>query len=313
MKLNLLPTYVSKGKTSRSGLLLGIVILVACIGFASFLYTKAAADLDKSKEGVADAEAAAQKAKDISDLADKVITSPSSVGLLRNTNLAKAMLDHNPAYPKLYDDVKVNIPSFFRVNSMSAASTGPGTSTVTLVGVLDTYQQYADLMLALLRMPKVTSVSRAGYARNLPYVPAPTPEDQYGKPRKPGEAPIPDDPLKRLDYFESQGAVTGYLGAGGFGSGQPGLRGPMPTSQQITVTLTLARDLQTPDPRGTLASGGAASSGGSGGGPGATGGAAPGGGGRGAPPSPAPSAAGGGTTGGSEEDDTSISTKRKRG
>jgi hypothetical protein len=275
MKLNLLPTYVSKEKSTRVALLLGVLILIVCVLLAGFLMTKGNRDLAESQDGLSDLQAQAKKAKDTADAADTVLA--KATPLLRNSELAKAMLAHNSVYPDLYDDLRQYIPSFFRVNSMSAAATGPGQSSVTLVGVIDTYQQYADLMLALLRIPGVSSVSREGFTDNLPYVPAPTPEDQFGRPHKPGEGPIPDDPLKRLEYFEARGTLDGYTGAGGFGSGVPGTRGPMPKSQQITITILLARDLQTPDPRATLALN--AGSGG-GGGPAAGGGNLPSAGGR---------------------------------
>lgn len=272
MKLNLLPTHVSKEKATRGALFVGILLLLASLGGSGFLIFKANGDLSDAQNGIGEARGKAQKAKDTADYADTVMQ--QSTVLLRNTALAKAMLAHNAVYPKLYDEVKTYIPSFYRVSSMSAQSSGDNQTTVTLVGYLDTYQQYADLMLALLRMPGVESVSRAGFNNDMAYVPAPTPDDQQGKPHKPGEAPIPDDPLKRLDYFMAKGSRTGFVGANGYGSGQPGLRGAMPNSSQVTVTLVVSRDTRTPDPKATLSASGAAPAG-SGPGPGATGGQLP--------------------------------------
>jgi hypothetical protein len=155
----------------------------------------------------------------------------------------------------LYDRVKAYIPSFYRVTNMSATPAGPGITTVTMTGNLDTYQQYADLMLALLRMPKVQSVTRAGYVQDAMVVPPLTEQDQVGRPRKPGDPPIPDNWEERLQYFQSNAKTTGYQGVSNFGSGEPGLRGPMPGESQVTVTMTIAEDLQTPDPLATLKSG----------------------------------------------------------
>jgi Tfp pilus assembly protein PilN len=273
MKLNLLPTHVSKEKVTRTALLMSILLFVVCILGAIGLYTKANADLADSQKDIPELRGEAQRATDVAAKADQVMQ--QSVTLLRNTQLAQAMLEHNKVYPALYNKVNRYIPAFFRVTSESAVPTGPGVSTVTLVGILDTYQQYADLMLALLRIPGVSSVSRTGFTNNNMIVPAPTQIDQYGKPRRPGDAPIPDDPLQRLEYFQSRGAVTAYQNQGGFGSGQPGLRGPMPNSSQVTVTLVIGEDLQTPDPRATLAAGGGSTTPGTGGGPGATGGQTP--------------------------------------
>jgi hypothetical protein len=271
MKLNLLPTHVSKEKVTRTALLTSILLFVVCIIGAIGLYTKANADLAESQKDIPELRGEAQNATNVAAKADQVMQ--QSVTLLRNTELAKAMIAHNAVYPKLYDKVNGYIPSFFRVNSMTASASGPGQSTMTLVGVLDTYQQYADLMLALLRIPTVLSVSRTGFTNNNMIVPAPTAVDQLGKPRRPGDAPIPDDPLQRLEYFQAQGGVTGFQNAGGFG-GQPGTRGPMPNASQVTVTLVMGEDLQTPDPRATLVSGGGSTTT-TQGGPNATGGQTP--------------------------------------
>lgn len=285
MKLNLLPTYVSKEKATRSALIFGILIFAACIFGSYMIFAKANADLADSTTDLADLQGKAARAVETANKADTVMK--ASETLLRDTGLAEAMLAHNKTYPDTYDEIKQYIPSFYRVTSMSAAPAGPGVSTITLVGVLDTYQQYADLMLALLRIKGVAAVSRAGFTNNSMYVPAPTPDDQYGKPHKPGEAAIPDDPIKRLEYFQGQGRLTGYANAGGFGSGVPGLRGPMPNASQVTVTITMARELQTPDPKATLAMNVASSGGGNSGGPGGTGGQLPNGGGANNTPPPA--------------------------
>lgn len=254
MKLNLLPTYVSKEKATRNAWVLAVVILLVCLVGAFFLYSKASSDLTASLDGMADAEGRAAKARDTAAYADTVMT--NATGLLRNTELAKSMIKHNAAYPNLYDQVTRYIPSFYRINSLSATSAGPGVSVVQLNGVLDTYQQYADLMLALLRIPGVVSVERSGFVPTNQYVPALTPGDQIGRPHRPGEAPIPDDPLQRLEYLQGKAGVTGYEGQGGFGSGDPGTRGAMPGESEVAITIMMAYDLQTPDPAATLALGG---------------------------------------------------------
>jgi hypothetical protein len=284
MKLNLLPTYVSKEKATRSAFVISILLFLALIGASMLLYVSGSNDFENSKEGIAQLEGDADAAKKTGDYADEVML--KSTVLLRNTALAQAMLDHNKVYPALYDEARRYIPSFYRVTSMSASPMGAGVSTLTLVGVLNSPQQYADLMLALLRWDKVQSLSRAGLNDNAMYVPAPTPLDQLAKPRKPGDAPIPDDPLKRLDYFIGRGRVTGYQAAGGFGSGADGTFGPMPGYSQVTVTIVLKTDLQTPNPRATLALNMTAPSSGSG--PAASGGTLPAG------PAPSPSGGGGG-------------------
>src|SRR5205809_306370 len=101
MKLNLLPTYVSKEKVTRSALLLSIVIFVVCVLGAIGLYIQGTKDLEASKEGIAQKRGEAAKAVETAAAADTVIK--QSEELLRNANLAKAMIDHNSVYPATYD------------------------------------------------------------------------------------------------------------------------------------------------------------------------------------------------------------------
>src|SRR2546430_13626538 len=51
---------------------------------------------------------------------------------------------------------------FFRINSITATPNDANTVTVTMNGVIHTAQEYADLMLALLRIPGAQAVSRSG-------------------------------------------------------------------------------------------------------------------------------------------------------
>ena len=70
-------------------------------------------------------------------------------------NLYNQMNKHIDAIPDLYAAIKPYIPDFFRLTSISAQSAGQGRTLVTMEGVISSYQQYADLMLALLRIPKL--------------------------------------------------------------------------------------------------------------------------------------------------------------
>jgi len=127
---------------------------------------------------------------------------------------------------------------------------------VVIQGTISNYQQYADLMLALLRNPMITAVSRTGYVSDEQFVPALVPTDQRGKPRRPGETPIPDDPLERLAYFQSQTQPSGYEGVGNFGSGNDSVRTAKPGDSLISVTMTVKANMQVPNPRATLTAGG---------------------------------------------------------
>lgn len=253
MKLNLLPTHVSKASSAKTSMIIGILILVVLVLGAGALYIKANNDLAASREGLDVLAGEAAEAKATADKADVVLA--NATGIIRNINLAEAMLKHNAAYPNLYAKVLPYIPSFYRITSMSATPLGPGNTQLTLVGSLGSYQQYADLMLALLRIPKATAVSRQGYNLNAPIIPPLNELDQYGKPRKPGDPPVPDNWEDRLQYYQSSAKTTGYLGVSGFGSGVQGVRGPLPNASQVTVQVIIAEDLQTPDPLATLQAG----------------------------------------------------------
>jgi len=251
MKLNLLPTTVTKRGQAKSSVVFSAIIAIVGIG-ASIVVAKGSDDaLQKAKDDNSASQAPATAAYNKSQEADTIMQSATQ--LIRDQSLADKMLAHSTVYPDLYDSVEPYIPSFFRINSMSAVSNGAGSSTVTMVGTIKTYQQYADLMLCLSRYPGVVSVGRAGYQFNEDIVPNLTPVDQTGTPHKLNEAPVPDDRLARLSYFQSQATTSGYTGEGNFGSGTDNTRNAMPGYSLITVTMTVTKDLQVPQPRATLA------------------------------------------------------------
>ena len=298
MKLNLLPTTVSKGKQAKSGIVFSAVIAIAGAIVAIYVSTSSSKALADAKQRYEDSVNPAQQAYDMSTKADAILNAPSSVALIREAKLAEAMIKHNDVYPDLYDGVKPYIPSFFRVNSLFATPASNTSATITLVGTIKTYQQYADLMLAFSRYPGLVSIGRAGYQLNDAVVPNLSPVDQAGTPHKPSDGPVPDDKYARLTYFESQVQPQGYTGVGNFGSGTDSTRGAMPDYSLVTVTLTVTKDLSVPLPRNTLAGSGGGFTG-AGGPPGRTaGGGAPGktAGGGGAGASAAADDSGDGTT-----------------
>ena len=257
MKLNLLPTTVSKGKQAKSAVIYSVLIALAGVVIGGYLSVSSQHQLDDARTArdatVQPAQEAYQKSVD----ADTIIASDNSVTLIKDANLAKAMIDHNDVYPDLYESVKPYIPAFYRINSLSAQSAGDN-AIITMVGTIDTYQQYAELMLAFARYPGVISVGRAGFVDRSTIVPNISTIDTQGKPRREDEAPIPDDKLARLAYFQSTVQATGYTGESNFGTGTDSTRGAMPTSSLVTVTLTVKKNLQVPDPRATLSGGGGA-------------------------------------------------------
>lgn len=277
MKLNLLPTYVSKGNQAKTATVVSVLLaLLGILGAVGLIFISKAQLRDARTDAESKLEQAA-RAVAVSKQADVVVNDAQMI--IRNINLADAMLKHNDVYPDLYRDIKPYIPGFFRVTQMNAVANGPEMATVTLSGTLKTYQQYADLMIALYRIPGAVTVSRGGYNNVDPYIPNLTEVDRNGRPIRPGQTNIPDDPYERLAYFQGQGTVTGFTGEGGFGTGdttQP--KGAMPGYSLVTVSVVIPRNLQAPDPRATLQSQGPATN--------ATGatGASPMGGGPGAPP-----------------------------
>ena len=208
----------------------------------------------------------ASKAAATAASADSMMQQDNVKLLTRNIDLAKSMITHNDAYPALYDSLRPYIPPFFRVTSYAATPISDTQAAMTLTGTLATYQQYSDLMLALMRNQAAVSVSRSGFNDDDPYVPQLTQADQIGKPHAPGASPIPDDPLQRLAYFQAQATTPGaYTGQGNFGSGTDATRSNMEGESLVTVQLILNAAIQTPNPRATLGAGGGTTGGGGGG------------------------------------------------
>lgn len=263
MKLNLLPTGVGKEKQVKVAVVLAVLILLVGVAGAIFMVIIPAQKIERLDAQIVEERAIYSKLVERAQLANTIITSAQV--LIRDYNLADAMLKHSTVYPDLYDEMNRYYPSFFRVNSTSAQPSSPDTALVQVTGVLKTYQQYADLMLAILRNPNVVSVTRAGFTRTDPFVPQLTPQDQKGKPIRPGDEPIPDNPLDRLNYYIGKGQTSGFTGTGGFGTDDLGARGAMPDWSQITLSIVVRKALMTPDPQATLAQSGGAPA------PGATG------------------------------------------
>lgn len=253
MKLNLLPTYVSKEKQGRFAVLGSAVLAVVGLLAMLFLIRSSREAVQVQQDRINAAKPDADRAVAISKQADDVMN--QARGLILNMNLADAMNAHSKVYPDLYDEVRKYIPSFYRISSLNAVPNGAESVTVTMTGYLSSFQQYADLMVALLRIPGATAVSRSGFQLNDPLVPNVVPEDKVGRPIKPGEPRIPDNPMDRLDLQIANAQLTGFVGAGGFGTtDRPIVRGAMPNQSTVTVAVVIAgKDIQTPDPRGTLA------------------------------------------------------------
>ncbi|MBX3111870.1 MAG: hypothetical protein KF857_07660 [Fimbriimonadaceae bacterium] len=262
MKLNLLPTHVATQSKAPVFAGIGAVAAVAAIAGAVFLKVASEADLRAAKEDLASSKQAAADALATANHADEI----AKKGEVINSNLmlAKAMSKHNSTYVDLYEQVMQYIPDFYRVTSMTAQPAGENAATVTLVGHLKTFRQYADVAFAFWRVPGVTNVQRAGYQLDDPVRQPITETDQVGSVVKPGEQPLPSDPIDKLDALIARASAEqqGYLGVGGFG--QEGVtKESMPGWSTVTMVLTMQKDIRTPDPRASL---GGAGGGGTGGG-----------------------------------------------
>jgi hypothetical protein len=262
MKLNLLPTYVSKGKATKTAAVISVLLVFASVACSVMMSVAVNQRLQVDKQVMEDMRLKADNTVKTYDHAKELVDDPKVAQLIRNTGLANAMISHNDVYPNFYNRFLRYIPSFFRLTSIQATPNDKDSSTVTMTGVLKTYQQYADLMLALLRYPNAVSVGRQGFQSRDKVVQPLSASNPTGTALRPGEAPVPQDPLQQLQYFQGQNfAPRGYTGVGNFGAEGIGTRSAMTDYSLITVTMTVKDNLQVPDIAGTLSqSGGGAAS-----------------------------------------------------
>jgi hypothetical protein len=260
VKLNLLPKTVDTSGRAKFAFVGGFLMFAGSL-VAAFAMAKVSGDqLTKVNDKLAEIKPNYDKVVKVATEADTMMSAPEVKQAVVNASLAKAMLASSRIYPDFYDGVKTYIPAFFRITQMSANAVDDKTSTLNLTGTVKNAQEYADLMLALLRIPGATTVSRAGFQAEDVVVPALSEIDQQGRPRKESEAPIPDEPLERLQYFTDQSVPTGYLNSGNFGITEPGTTKTVrPGESLISVVVTVPKDLRVPNPRATItALGGAA-------------------------------------------------------
>lgn len=251
MKLNLLPAQVSKSASNQTAIIIAAALAVAGIVLSVIIAGISNTAKDSAVDRATNIRPRAERAVRVASEADTIIQ--AATGLTRNLSLAEDMIEHNNVYPKLYDQVLNHVPSFFRVTSIAAAPVGEGVSAVTMNGILLSYQQYADLMLALLRIPGAMNVSRAGFNFTAPFVPGLVENDQTGTPIRPGEQNFPSDPQMRLAALMARAASepSGFQNVSNFGT-EAESYGPMPDWSAIAVTVTIAGDIRPPDPQATI-------------------------------------------------------------
>lgn len=255
MKLNLLPKIVDTTGRAKRAFFGGLLVFAGSCAAAFMMVSISGKRLETANEAVQDAQPKYDKAVKVASDADAIMARPEVRQLVVNTALAKAMIGANKTYPDLYDSVKPYIPRFFRITSLSATPIDAGNCTVNMTGTVKTDQEYADLMLALLRIPGAKSVGRSGYQKEDVIVPPLVEVDQNGRPRLESKGPIPDDPLDRLSYFQAESVPAGFFNAPGWGATEYGtVKGARPGESQITISVTIPRDIQTPNPRATIQS-----------------------------------------------------------
>lgn len=255
MKLNLLPKIVDTTGRAKRAFFGGLIVLLASIAGAYYMVSTSSKRLEEANGHVSDAQPLYDKAVQVATSADTMMTKQDLRQLVVNTALATSMKNSSRLYPDLYNFVRPYIPGFFRITNLGATPIDGTSCTVNMTGTVSNAQQYADLMLALLRIPGATAVTRGGFQSDDIEVPSLTLVDQKGWPRRGSKAPIPDDPLERLAYFENETSPTGYLNAGNFGTFEDGtVKGARPGESVIAVSVTVPRNIQTPNPRATIQS-----------------------------------------------------------
>lgn len=240
MKLNLVPATAKKGAAMKTMVVLSIIaILLSALATAFMAFTsssmlaQAKADAEAARPNALAAVAYASRANEILE---------KSKGITTNLTLAQEMNAHNSKYTRFYRQVLPYVPSFFRVNSVSVDPIDASSCRLNMTGVLMTAQQYADLSLALLRIPGARAISRAGFVAQWDDVPALTAEDQRNRLVKAGQIPLPEDPVARMEAVSAWGTeqTTGFANVGNFGSATESARGAMTNWSQIAVSVLLA-------------------------------------------------------------------------
>ncbi|MCE2767328.1 MAG: hypothetical protein LW628_10525 [Fimbriimonadaceae bacterium] len=239
MKLNLLPKSVDVTSKAKKAFLfstlLFIISLVAAFAMAKISGDRVAAAQAKLDEAKPKYDDVVKIAAD----ADAMMTNGRVKQITVNGALAKAMYDYNDKYIELYGFVKPYIPRFFRITSLTASPIDANSCTVTMTGTVKNAQEYADLMLALLRIPGATTVGRSGFSAEDVIVPPLSEVDQNGRKSRTAGARPP----------------SGFLSSGSFGDTQAGtVKTVRPNESLITVSVTVPKDIRTPDPRATIRS-----------------------------------------------------------
>ena len=204
MKLNLLPHYQDPNLQEKKAIRRGGISVLCALGLSLFMIFWSGLGLEEARAEVAALEPQAELAYRTALRADEMMKSASF--LTTDLKLAEAIHRQNQNAITLFQKVMEYLPSFFRLTSLNAAPKGEQDVVVVLEGVIHSYQEYADLMLALLRMPDVSKVQRSKPDIKESPVPPLVPEDQIGISVPAGSPRIPSEPLKRMDVMIAEAA-----------------------------------------------------------------------------------------------------------
>ncbi|MBL8060286.1 MAG: hypothetical protein JNK63_06180 [Chthonomonas sp.] len=240
MKLNLVPATAKKGAAMKTMVVLSIATVLLSGLATAFMAYQSSAMLAQAKEDAEAARPNAVAAVAYAKRANEVLE--KSRGVTTNLTLAQEMSAHNSKYTRFYTKVLPYVPAFFRVTSISIDPIDANSCRLNMTGVLQTAQQYADLSLALLRIPGAQAISRAGFVTQWDDVPALTAEDQRGLMVRQGQIALPEDPVARMEAVSAWGTeqTTGFANVGNFGSATESARGAMTRWSNIGVSVLLA-------------------------------------------------------------------------
>lgn len=263
MKLNLIPPKQKKEGGSSWGIPVGVLLLIVGILVSLFLIGSSIAAENAARAKVEARQPEAQRVVTFANSAEQTIQLATPFNV--NYQLAQDMNKATLAYPDLFDDIRPYIPSFFRVTSISASpfsGQADQFAEVRITGVIASFQQYTNLLLALLQYPNAVSVIPSAYTSPAPFRPNVTEDRQNPQMGWPGARSLEgvQDPLQRLEIIQFNQSLSpaaprltySFIDVGNFGTDNPGPKGPMPGYSEVTVQLYVMTDLRVPDPRATL-------------------------------------------------------------
>jgi Tfp pilus assembly protein PilN len=249
MKINLLKKNIAHNENQNRVIIamVAAVLCCACICFVAVQYLSS--QFNNLQEEVAQSETQVAYAYMTSKKADEIIKSGTYIQ--RNTNLFQSIQNHNHAYVDLYKKVMDYIPAFFRLIEISATPQNQNECLVKMVGIVRSYQEYANLMIAFSRMPNLIKVYRKGFEPKEKYVPGLIKEDQRGTPIQQGGNRIPSEVSLESRMAYEQSAKSEAIP--GQSTGETNVVSAFSDESEITVYLLLGQtNMKVPNPYLTL-------------------------------------------------------------